>query len=86
VPAALMTERLRELSELQDSITAARRDRLIGSVVEVLVDEVGVGRTHREAPEIDGVIHLPTALDVGSFAKVRIVGASGPDLTAEVLA
>ena len=82
VPAGLVRERMAELSELQDSITARRRDALIGQVVEVLVDEVGVGRSVREAPEIDGTIAIPTSLEVGSFAKVRVVSALGPDCTA----
>ena len=55
----LMDERLAELRELQDRITAAKRDELIGAKVEVLVDEPGIGRTHREAPEIDGIIAVP---------------------------
>jgi ribosomal protein S12 methylthiotransferase len=82
VDPALVAERLRELGELQDRITAARRNDLVGDVVEVLVDEPGVGRTHREAPEIDGVIVVPDALAVGEFAKVTITGAQGPDLEA----
>jgi ribosomal protein S12 methylthiotransferase len=82
VPTSLVTERLVELTELQDRITASRRDLLVGRVVEVLVDEPGVGRTHREAPEIDGVVHLPDDLAVGTFAKVEIVSALGPDLDA----
>jgi len=51
--------------------------------VEVLVDEPGVGRSHREAPEIDGIIAVPRDLPVGMFAKVTITGAAGPDLEAE---
>jgi ribosomal protein S12 methylthiotransferase len=82
VDPALMGERLAELRELQDPITAARRDDLIGTTVEVLVDRPGVGRSHREAPEIDGVVHLPTELAVGSLVKVRVTGAAGPDLDA----
>ena len=82
VPAELVGERLSELRELQDTITATRRDALIGSTVEVLVDRPGVGRSHREAPEIDGVINVPLDLTVGSLAKVRITGAAGPDLDA----
>ena len=82
VPDALVGERLAELRELQDTITAARRDALIGSTVEVLVDRPGIGRSHREAPEIDGVVHVPRELAVGSLAKVRITGAAGPDLDA----
>jgi ribosomal protein S12 methylthiotransferase len=85
VPAGLVRERMAELSELQDAITARRRDALIGQVVEVLVDEVGVGRSVREAPEIDGTIAVPSSLAVGTFAKVRVVSALGPDCTAELV-
>ena len=56
---------------------------LIGTDIEVLVDEPGVGRSHREAPEIDGIVNVPAALAVGTFATVRVVDALGPDLVAE---
>ena len=82
VPDTLVAERLRELTELQDSITAARRDALIGSRVEVLVDAPGIGRTHREAPEIDGVVLIEDDLAVGTLHQVEIRGAIGPDLVA----
>ncbi|MFQ5557703.1 MAG: MiaB/RimO family radical SAM methylthiotransferase, partial [Acidimicrobiales bacterium] len=78
----LRDERLAELRELQDAITAARRDDLIGREVEVLVDEIGVARSHREAPEIDGIIVVPHHLEVGSISRVTITGAAGPDLEA----
>ena len=32
---------------------------LVGERIEVLVDEPGVARSHREAPDIDGVVHVP---------------------------
>jgi ribosomal protein S12 methylthiotransferase len=86
VERSLVDDRLAELREMQDEITARRRDDLIGTVQRVLVDEVGGGRTHREAPEIDGVVELPDDLVPGTFATVRIVGAMGPDLIAEHLA
>jgi ribosomal protein S12 methylthiotransferase len=82
VPGGLVAERLVELTELQDRITAGRRDELVGRSVEVLVDAAGIGRTHREAPEIDGVVHVPEHLAVGSFARVEVVAALGPDLDA----
>ena len=56
---------------------------MIDATVEVLVDEPGIGRSHREAPQIDGIIRVATDLAVGTFAKVRIVDAQGPDLVAE---
>jgi ribosomal protein S12 methylthiotransferase len=82
VAPELMAERLEELRELQDGITAAKRDELINTKVEVLVDEPGAGRTHREAPEIDGVVTVPTSLPVGSFVTLTVTGALGPDLEA----
>jgi ribosomal protein S12 methylthiotransferase len=82
IDPALVSERLAELRELQDRITAAKRDELIDAKVEVLVDEPGVGRTHREAPEIDGIVSVPTTVPVGSFATLTVTAALGPDLEA----
>ena len=84
VDPGLRDERLAELRELQDGITASRRDVLIGREVEVLVDEIGVGRTHREAPEIDGIVVLPENIPVGTLAKVTVTSAMGPDLEARI--
>lgn len=83
VEAGLARERLAELGELQDSITARRRDALIGRRIEVLVDAPGEGRSHREAPEIDGIVEIPDVLEVGTFHQVMVTSATGPDLRAE---
>ena len=83
VPDSLVRERLAELSELQDSITARRRDDLIGREISVLIDEPGVGRSHREAPEIDGIVEVPETLTVGEFHTVTVRSALGPDITAD---
>jgi hypothetical protein len=52
--------------------------------MNVLVDGPGVGRTHREAPEIDGIVHIPESLASGTIVDVVATGAAGPDLWAEV--
>jgi ribosomal protein S12 methylthiotransferase len=78
----VVKERLRELTERQDEITTSRREALVGEVVDVLVDRPGVGRSHREAPEIDGVVHVPDSLVPGTFARVRVTGAYAYDLEA----
>ena len=83
VPDELALQRLRECAELQDAITAAKRDALIGSTRRVLVDAPGQGRTVHEAPEIDGIVHLPADLEVGSLVDVTVYGAEGPDLFAD---
>jgi ribosomal protein S12 methylthiotransferase len=88
VDTALVAERLLECGELQDAITTRRRVSLIGTTVEVLVDRPGVGRSHREAPEIDGIVHLPferSAPLVGQFIDVQVTGAVGPDVEAELV-
>ena len=83
VPHELALERLRECAELQDAITADRRDELVGQVRCVLVDSPGRGRTVHEAPEIDGVVHLPDELVPGGLVDVLVTAAEGPDLFAE---
>jgi ribosomal protein S12 methylthiotransferase len=92
VPAELMHERLRECEEVQTPITQAARDVLVraGADVEVLVDgaddESGdaLGRTHREAPEIDGVVRLTgSGARRGSWVRAKVTDALGPDLVAE---
>jgi len=82
VPPELALERLRECTELQDGITAARRDQLVGQQREVLVDAPGSGRTVHEAPEIDGIVHLPPDTVAGELLQVVVTAAEGPDLFA----
>ncbi|MSO15193.1 MAG: 30S ribosomal protein S12 methylthiotransferase RimO [Ilumatobacteraceae bacterium] len=82
VEESLMNERLAELRELQDNISAERRDLLLGETIEVLVDEPGIARSFREAPEIDGVVQVPEHLEVGRFHTVVVNQVFGPDLIA----
>jgi ribosomal protein S12 methylthiotransferase len=77
-----MYERLSELREMQDNITAERRDALLGETIQVLVDEPGIARSFREAPEIDGVVQVPETLEVGRFHSVVVEQVFGPDLIA----
>jgi ribosomal protein S12 methylthiotransferase len=91
VPIAVVRERLRELAEVQEPITAAARLALIGTSVEVLVDSVdgnrAVGRTFREAPEIDGVVRIVADghsreffVRPGAVVAAEVVDVEGPDL------
>lgn len=88
VPAAEVSDRLRYLSSLQDDITAERSAARIGERCRVLVDRledgVPVGRTFREAPEIDGVVLLDEGVP-GTWVDAEIVGAFGPDTEALVV-
>jgi ribosomal protein S12 methylthiotransferase len=86
----LMHERLRECADVQDPITAARRAALIGEEIEVLIDAItddgARGRTHREAPEIDGIVRLVGDLYArpGAVVRAMVTGVEGPDLEAKV--
>ena len=82
VAEPLVMERLRELGEAQDVITEKKRDSIIGEKVTVLIESQGTGRSHREAPEIDGLIYVPNTLEVGSFETVTVEEALGVDLKA----
>ncbi|MBM3673288.1 MAG: 30S ribosomal protein S12 methylthiotransferase RimO [Actinobacteria bacterium] len=90
-PAELVGEWLRECDEVQTPITEGARDALVraGVELEVLVDGVdddtgdAVGRTHREAPEIDGVVRLEGAASrPGVVVRAKATDALGVDLVA----
>jgi ribosomal protein S12 methylthiotransferase len=82
IDAGLVADRLDELTERQDAITSAKRVALIDQTMTVLVDQIGVARSTREAPEIDGVIEVPARLVPGQFVDVVVTDANGPDLVA----
>ncbi len=84
VAPELVAERLGECAELQDAITDRKRRDLVGQRLRVLVDEPGRARSHREAPEIDGIIRVPGA-PAGHWVDVVVTGAAGPDLDAELI-
>ncbi|MBD3367843.1 MAG: 30S ribosomal protein S12 methylthiotransferase RimO [Candidatus Eisenbacteria bacterium] len=79
--AGILLEEARERTE-------RRHGELVGSTVEVLIDEPGpaaVGRTEGLAWELDGVVRIDDpagALRPGAFATVEVTGASGFDLEA----
>jgi ribosomal protein S12 methylthiotransferase len=81
----LALERLREVSELQDTITAKKRDALVGTRQQLLIDSAGVGRSVRECPEIDGIVMVDPSLIVGSMVECEIVASHGTDLEAVAL-
>ncbi len=85
VDPQLISARLAEATELQDQITARKRDLLVGTRTTVLVDRPGRARSTREAPEIDGIIVVPEHLEAGTMVEVEITASLGVDLEAEVV-
>ena len=90
VPEEEKQNRLEAFMEVQAEISAAKLSRLIGKEFKVLIDEavdgVSLGRTYRDAPEIDGQVTIEgVELPVGEFVNVRITHADEHDLWAEPL-
>jgi len=89
IPAEDAVERLRRLQEVQEEITAGRSAAQIGRELEVVVDQVEdgvpVGRSYREAPEIDGMVLVDRGRP-GEWLRARVTGSYGADTTAEVVA
>ena len=73
---------------MQQPISLAKNQAQVGRTLDVLVDGYGdgisVGRTYRDAPEIDGMVFVPGELPVGELVPVRIDGAMVYDLTGVV--
>jgi ribosomal protein S12 methylthiotransferase len=83
IPRDLAMDRLRYLSAAQDEITEEKNGELVGERDLVLVDQVEdgvpVSRSHRHAPEIDGVVRLDGG-EAGQWKEVEYTGVFGPDM------
>ena len=88
IPRELIMERLRHLTGIQDQITEDKNRELIGMVDDILIDQIEdgipVARSHRQAPEIDGIIRLDRGRP-GEWVTVSYEGVYGPDMEATVL-
>ncbi len=85
VPEAIKLARQAELMELQQQISLAKNQEQVGRILPVLVegygDNVSIGRSYRDAPEIDGLVMIPGELPLGEMVPIRIDGAMIYDLT-----
>ncbi len=85
VPEEVKAARQAELMELQQAISLAKNQQQVGRTLPVLVegygDGVSIGRTYRDAPEIDGYTIVPGELPLGELVPIRIDGAMTYDLT-----
>jgi len=85
VPAEVKEERYDRLMTLQQGISLARNQSFIGQTLPVLIEgqdgKLSLGRSYRDAPEIDGMVIIEGKLPVGELLPVRITGALAYDLT-----
>lgn len=92
VPPELREERKARLMALQAQISADKLAAQVGKTLEVLIDEVlpeddlAIGRSYRDAPEIDGVVYVEGggALRVGERVPVRVAAGAEHDLIARL--
>ncbi|HJA67397.1 30S ribosomal protein S12 methylthiotransferase RimO [Lachnoclostridium sp. An169] len=86
-------ERQAELMELQQEIAFENAESMVGREVLVMIEgkvadeNAYVGRTYRDAPNVDGLIFINTEEELlsGDFARVKVTGALDYDLIGELL-
>jgi ribosomal protein S12 methylthiotransferase len=85
VPAEVKEERWSRLMEKQQAISLQINQSYVGQTLDVLIEGYGeglsIGRSYRDAPEIDGLILVEAKLPVGEIVPVKITGAMAYDLT-----
>ena len=88
VPEAIARERAERVAGAGERTMEARAQTLVGRTLTVLAEKLDIptqtwiGRSHREAPEVDGEIHFTTdgRVSVGDYLEVAITEADGADL------
>ena len=87
VPPEVKEERHQRLMEVQQPISLARNQALVGQTLDTLIEGYGeglsVGRSYRDAPEVDGLVLVQAELPVGRIVPVRITAALDYDLVGE---
>lgn len=92
IPEEVKEERRAELMELQQEIAFEQAESMVGKELLVMVEgkvadeNAYVGRTYRDAPNVDGLIFINTDRELmsGDFAKVTVTGAVEYDLIGEL--
>jgi ribosomal protein S12 methylthiotransferase len=91
IPAEVKEERYQRLMGLQQSISLQINQSFVGQSLDMLVEgfdkELSIGRSYRDAPEIDGLVFADRVgaaqgqAEIGQIVPVRITGAMAYDLT-----
>lgn len=92
IPAEIAEQRRDELMVLQQAVSLDNAEKHIGELTEVVIDgsipeeDVYVGRTYRDAPDVDGCVFMPIDYErmSGDIVTVRITEAGEYDLIGEI--
>jgi ribosomal protein S12 methylthiotransferase len=96
VPEKIKRRRQRQLMEIAQQVSLIRNRAMNGREIDVLVEsidaesrdagEFAVGRSYRDAPEVDGVVLLRGEHRAGTMVRAKVTGALAYDLIAEPVA
>jgi ribosomal protein S12 methylthiotransferase len=87
VPSEVKEERRERLMAAQQPISLAKNQAQVGQTLDVLIEGqdqgLSVGRSYRDAPEVDGLVLVQDELPIGEIVAVRITSALEYDLVGE---
>ena len=90
IPVELKNERKNQIIELQHDISLERNESFIGKTLRVLVDQsennIGVGRTEYDSPEIDNIVNIEGQVEKGQFVNIQIESANEYELIGKPVA
>jgi ribosomal protein S12 methylthiotransferase len=91
IPEHIKTARLEHLMKVQAEISLERNQHFIGKTLEVLVEgvddenQISIGRSYRDAPEIDGLVVIEGIAPIGALVQVRVNSAITHDLVGTLI-
>jgi ribosomal protein S12 methylthiotransferase len=84
VPVEVKDERFNIIMQAQEKISKQINQRFVGRTLDVLIEGndsgISIGRSYRDAPEIDGLVIVENNADIGEIIPVQISGAMSYDL------
>ena len=90
IPVEVKNERKNQIIDLQHDISLERNESFIGKTLRVLVDQsennIGVGRTEYDSPEIDNIVNIEGRVEKGKFVNIQIESANEYELIGKPVA
>ena len=84
IPQEIKDDRKNQIIELQHDISLDRNESFIGKEIRVLVDQsennIGVGRTEYDSPEIDNIVKIEGKVSKGEFVNIAVNSANEYEL------
>jgi ribosomal protein S12 methylthiotransferase len=89
IPPEVKESRREAVMRLQESISLTKNQTFVGKTLDVLVEGcdkgLSVGRSYRDAPEIDGLVLIENEIEPGKIVPIQITGAMIHDLTGRLI-